>query len=147
MTKAIYFDMDGTLANLYGVTDWLPKLQNEDASPYLEATPLVRLSTLARLLNKLTAKGYTIGIVSWLAKNGTAEYNAKVTNAKLTWLANHLASVNFAEIIIAEYGTPKAELVNFPNGILFDDEITNRENWIGTAYDVNNIIEILKGLE
>ena len=147
MTKAIYFDMDGTLANLYGVTNWLPKLQNEDVSPYLEATPLVRLSTLARLLNKLTAKGYTIGIVSWLAKNGTTEYNAKVTDAKLTWLATHLASVNFTEIIITEYGTPKAEVVNFPKGILFDDELPNRENWKGTAYDVNNIIEVLKGLE
>ena len=27
-----------------------------------------------------------------------------------------------------------------------DDEIQNRANWTGTAYDVDNIIEILKGL-
>lgn len=146
MTKAIYFDMDGTLANLYGVDNWLTKLQNEDATPYLDATPLVRLATLARLLNGLKAKGYTLGIVSWLAKNGTENYNAKVTNAKITWLKNHLASVNFDEVIIVAYGTPKEEIVANPNGILFDDEVTNRNNWIGTAYDVDNIIEVLKGL-
>ena len=28
----------------------------------------------------------------------------------------------------------------------FDDEQKNRENWTGRAYDVNNIMEILKGL-
>ena len=67
----IYFDMDGTIANLYGVENWLPKLQNEDASPYIDATPLVRLSTLARLLNRLQKNGHKIGIVSWLAKNST----------------------------------------------------------------------------
>ena len=64
----------------------------------------------------------------------------------MEWLTVHLASVKFDEIIITEYGTPKEMVVNFPNGILFDDEIANRENWIGTAYDVDNIIEVLKGL-
>lgn len=147
MTKAIYFDMDGTLANLYGVTDWLTKLHNEDASPYLEATPLVRLSTLARLLNKLQSNGYKIGIVTWLSKNSTNDYAEKVILAKLKWLRTHLASVNFDEVIISDYGMPKEEIVNYPNGILFDDELPNRENWIGTAYDVDNIIEVLKGLE
>ena len=60
----IYFDMDGTIANLYSVENWLPKLQNEDASPYTDAKALVRLSTLARLLNKAQKNGHKIGIVS-----------------------------------------------------------------------------------
>lgn len=146
MTKAIYFDMDGTLANLYNVPNWLEKLQNEDATPYTDATPLVKLNVLARLLNKLQKNGYIIGIVSWLAKNGTTEYNTKVTTAKINWLKTHLASVNFDEVVIAEYGTPKGEIVAEPNGILFDDENANRDAWKGTAYDVYNIIEVLKGL-
>lgn len=28
--KAIYFDMDGTIANLYGVPNWLEGLRNFD---------------------------------------------------------------------------------------------------------------------
>ena len=144
--RTIYFDMDGTIANLYGVENWLPKLINRDESPYREAEPLVRLASLARVLNRLQRNGYRLGIVSWLAKNSVAEYDERVTTAKLEWLSTHLKSVHFDEIHIVEYGTPKHEIVNDKNGILFDDEEPNRKNWTGTAYDVNNIIETLKGL-
>ena len=49
------------------------------------------------------------------------------------------------EIQIVPYGTPKQEIVAI-NGILFDDEAPNRANWIGTAYDVHNILQILETL-
>ena len=35
--RTIWWDMDGTIANLYAVNDWLPKLRSEDPSPYAEA--------------------------------------------------------------------------------------------------------------
>ncbi len=142
----IYFDMDGTIANLYGVENWLAKLINEDATPYTDATPLIRLSILARLLNKAQKNGHKIGIVSWLAKNSTVEYDIKVTNAKIEWLNTHLKSVHFDEIKIGKYGTPKSTMVEDKNGILFDDEEPNRNEWKGVAHDVDNIIEILKGI-
>ena len=146
MTKAIYFDMDGTIADLYAVENWLPKLCSHDATPYIMAKSLVRLSTLARLLNKLQREGYTIGIISWLAKNSTPEYDKAVTSAKLEWLEIHMPSVEWDEIKIVPHGMPKQKVVDNPFGILFDDEKQNRENWSGTAYDVHNIIEILKSL-
>lgn len=144
MSKAIYFDMDGTIANLYGVDGWLDMLIAKDETPYTIAEPMVRLSSLARILNRLQKKGFTIGIVSWLAKNSTNEYDERVANAKREWLAKHLKSVQFDEIHIVPYGTPKEMIVNIPNGILFDDEKRNRDNWSGTAYDETNIIETLK---
>ena len=140
----IYFDMDGTIANLYAVENWLPKLRNEDTSPYTDATPLVRLCTLARLLNKIQRSGHKIGIVSWTAKNSTKEYDEKVIKAKIEWLKTHLKSVQFDEIKIGKYGTPKSTMVDDINGILFDDEEPNRKEWKGKAFDVDNIIEILK---
>lgn len=145
-TKAIYFDMDGTIANLYGVNDWLESLMNEDASPYAQAKPLVRLSSLARVLNRLQRCGCVIGIVSWLSKNSTKEYDKKVTEAKLEWLKNHMPSVEWNEIHIVKYGTPKETVVNNPSGILFDDEEQNRNNWTGIAHDEKNIIEVLKAV-
>jgi hypothetical protein len=144
MTKAIYFDMDGTIANLYGVENWLDMIIARDETPYREAKPLINLNSLARILNRLQAQGYVIGIVSWLAKGSTAEYDKAVERAKVEWLRKHLASVHFNEIHIVEYGTPKEKVVLNPLGILFDDEERNRTNWTGIAYDVNNIIEILK---
>lgn len=144
--KAIYFDMDGTIANLYGVSGWLDDLQAEKVRPYEKADTMVRMATLARLIHKLQNNGYNIGIVSWLCRGGSQEYNKAVTAAKIKWLKLHLPSVEFNEVHIVEYGTPKEKVVQYPQGILFDDEERNRKNWKGIAYDVNNIIEILKEL-
>lgn len=146
MTKAIYFDMDGTIANFYGVDGWLACLENSDPRPYEIASPLLRLSTLAKVLNRLQRNGYKIGIVSWLAKNSNEDFDKKVTTAKIHWLKAHLKSVQFDEIRIVKYGTPKEEVVNFPNGILFDDEEPNRNNWKGEAYDESQIMEVLKNV-
>ena len=141
--KEIWFDMDGTIADLYGVENWLPMLIAEDTTPYEVARPLLRMATLARLLNRLQADGYTIGIISWTSKGGTTAYNEAVAEVKRAWLRKHLASVHFDRIEIVAYGTPKQ---NGRNGILFDDEERNRENWNGIAYDVDNILEKLKAL-
>ena len=144
MKKEIWFDMDGTIADLYGVEGWLDMLLNENARPYEIAKPLVNMRELAKVLNRLIEKGWEIGVISWLAKNGTNDYNKKVANAKMKWLAKHLKSVKFAKIDIVEYGTPKQIK---RNGILFDDEKQNRENWLGIAYNVENIIQVLRELE
>lgn len=149
MMNAIYFDMDGTIADLYAVEDWLAKLRAYDPAPYAEAVPLLRLCDLARRLNKLQKMGYTIGIVSWLSKEPTPAYNEAVTMAKMKWLANHMPSVRWDEVRIVPYGTPKSSVVSISGGILFDDEQNNRTEWEnagGTAYDVKNILEILRGL-
>lgn len=146
MTKAIYFDMDGTIADLYGVENWLDFLIASNPTPYAIAKPLINMNRLARLLNRLQAEGYHIGIVSWLSKNSTEAYDNAVTLAKARWLDRHLHSVYWNEVKIVPYGTPKQEVVDFPSGILFDDEVQNRENWVGNAYDVNNILEVLKQL-
>lgn len=139
----IWFDMDGTIADLYGVEGWLADLVAGDPRPYAEAKPLVRLATLARLLNRLRAEGHKVGVVSWLSKNSTAAYDEAVTAAKKAWLKLHLKSVEFDYIDILPYGTPKQ---NGRNGILFDDEKPNRDNWNGIAYDVNNIFGVLKAI-
>lgn len=147
MTKEIWFDMDGTIADLYGVENWLADLLAKNERPYASAKPLVNLSSLARLLNKLQKQGYKIGIVSWLCKNSTADYDDKVIIAKEKWLKNHLPSVNFDSVKIVKYGTYKETVCNYSKGILFDDEENNRRYWNGIAYDEKNIIEILKGLK
>lgn len=146
MTTTIFFDMDGTIADLYGVENWLDYLIASDALPYEIAKPLIRLNALARILNRLQKQGYKVGVISWLAKNSNTAYDEKVTRAKKEWLKKHLASVNFDEIHIVKYGTPKQTFAKTKNDILFDDEEKNRNNWTGKAFNVNEIIEILKGM-
>ena len=146
MKVTINFDLDGTLADLYGVENWLEMLRAYDETPYMVAEPLLRLNILARMLNRLQREGYRLAVVSWLSKCGNVEYNERVTTAKMQWLAQHLPSIKWDRITIVEYGTPKENYCETPFDILFDDEIQNRENWNGIAFDVNDIIGILKTL-
>ena len=145
LNVTINFDLDGTLADLYGVNDWLEMLIAHDETPYAIAEPLLRLNALARMLNRLQREGYRLAVLSWLAKDSNADYNERVKNAKLKWLAKHLPSVVWDRITIVEYGTPKETFCETPFDILFDDEERNRKNWNGIAFDVNDILGVLKG--
>lgn len=140
----INFDMDGTIADLYGVENWLDYLIAGDVFPYENAEPLLRLSALARRLNNLQKNGYNLAIISWLSKSGTDEYNAEVEAVKRAWLKKHLPSVKWDAIHIVSYGTPKQNFCENPLDILFDDEAENRESWTGRAYNVENILAALE---
>lgn len=147
MKKTIWFDMDGTLASLYDVKDWLLKLEAHDPSPYIEARPIHNMSRLARYLNKVRKLGYKIGIISWLSKVSTPDYDKEVINAKKEWLNRHLNSVDWDKIIITDYGTPKSNFIMGTDDILFDDELSNRLEWFGVAYEPKDIFEVLKTLQ
>ena len=146
MKRTIWFDMDGTIADLYSVENWLPKLRAEDASPYAEAEVMHNMSLLARYLNKLQTKGYTIGIITWLAKDATREYDEAVKSAKAEWLQLHLHSVTFNEVYMVSYGIPKTIFMNTDSDILFDDNEEIRNEWTGETHEPFEIFSVLKGL-
>lgn len=144
--RTIWWDMDGTIANLYAFQNWLPMLQAEDTTPYVEAEVMWNMSQLARLMNQVQKLGYKLGIISWTAKNGTASYNEAVKQAKLNWLKKHLASVSWDSIYVVSYGTPKSLVMQTEDDILFDDEEHNRDAWLGEAYEPEMMIKVLKAL-
>ena len=144
MLPEINFDMDGTIADFYGVENWLNYLIERNPFPYIAAKPLVNMSVFARRLNKMQRKGYKINIISWLSKTSDDDFDTAVTIAKIQWLKKHLPSVQWNNINIVRYGTPKNTI---GSGILFDDEEPNRKMWGNGAYDVHNILETLKEIE
>ena len=146
MRKVIWFDMDGTITDLYGVDNWLDKLQAADESPYMNAPVMLNMNTLARYLNRARELGYQIGIISWLSKVSSTEYDMKVTAAKKKWLSNHLHSVAWDFIHIVPYGTPKSTFIVTKEDILFDDEKPNRDNWNGVACQPSQIMSVLRAL-
>ena len=141
--RKIWFDMDGTIADLYGVKNWLPMLQASDPTPYAIAKPLVNMRALARMIHNRQAKGYKVCIVSALSKNSTPDYDKAVMNAKIEWLKKHLASVKFDEIRFVPYAYAKND-VNSGDDILFDDEARHLEAWTGTAYHAKEMMKTLK---
>ena len=140
----IWFDMDGTVADLYGVANWLTYILNADTRPYEVAKGIGNLSHIARLLNKAQENGHEVGIISWTAKNGTPAYNKAVETAKRAWLAKHLPSVKWNEIKVVAYGTNKKTAT--AGDILFDDEEGNRTTWGKGAYEPADIVKVLKSL-
>lgn len=141
----IWLDMDGTIANLYAVKDWLPMLRAYDPTPYASAKPLVNMSLLARLLNSRQREGFKICIISALSKESTSEYDIAVKQAKTQWLKQHLPSVNFDEIKFVPYTYEKNQ-VNEGEDVLFDDEQRHLTAWTGIAFHANNLIVGLKAL-
>ena len=147
-TKVIVFDMDGTIADLYGVDDWCEMLDNHIVKPYEIAKPLYDMVELVNVLNELRNIGYIIAITSWLAKNTTKEYDRVVRIAKKNWLDGF--NFPYDELHLVKYGTTKANCTRKLGGfqILVDDNEKVRNGWnLGATIDANeNIIEILKEL-
>ena len=148
--KALCFDMDGTIADLYGVENWKALLDAHDASPYINAKPMVNTTELVRLLNKAIANGIEVRIITWLAMNSNAEYDELVRLTKQVWLAQH--NIPYTHFHGVKFGTTKADCVRkeldwqeLETAVLFDDNEKVRKGWkVGQAYEPAKIIEILK---
>lgn len=149
MNKMICFDMDGTIADLYAVPNWLEKLRSEDPSPYLDAEPMWDMAKLREVLLKLSAQGWEIRVISWLSKDSSEDYKAAVRAAKLCWLEFHHFPHDKAHLVA--YGTTKANCVRriADAAILIDDNQKVREDWhLGETIDPmdGNLLERLEGL-
>lgn len=137
MPKIINFDMDGTIADLYAVPNWLEKLRAEDPSPYRDAPPMWDMDELRRVLLALVADGWEIRVISWLSKDATPEYKREIRKAKREWLARYNFPADKVHLIA--YGTTKANAIRAAGatpGVLIDDTAKVREGWtLGDAID------------
>ena len=148
MNKTLVFDMDGTIANLYGVENWLEDLRAYNPRPYEVAEPLYNMAELVFLVGALQMAGWTIAITSWLSKESTPEYDREVRRAKREWLERY--HFPYDEIHLVSYGTTKANCTRKNGGyqVLVDDNEKIRKGWnLGGTIDANeNILEALWNL-
>ena len=156
--RLLVFDMDGTIADLYAVKDWLPLLRTEDTLPYEKAEPMYNMEELREVLSALKKKGYQVAVTTWLSKESSPEYKKAVTEVKRAWLESFGFPFDFFHAV--QYGTckryPTSPRKQYKKGqfypveqILFDDNAEVRkdwEKWHGKAVDASkeNILEILK---
>lgn len=151
MTGMLCFDMDGTLANTYGVENWLDKLLNSDVTPYQEAEPMWDMPTLNEVLMQLEKLGWEVRIVSWLSKGSSPDYAKEVRKAKADWLEKY--DFPCQKYHFMQYGTTKANSVREACSgvpcILFDDDDKVRRGWhLGDTVNPadTDIIEYLQNL-
>lgn len=137
----IYFDLDGTIADLYGFSGWLDCLQNEQTDPYTEAGLLVDGEQLRNFLAAGKAAGVLFGVISWGAKNASKDYQKAIRRAKIDWLKKNNLLEYFSELHVIKYGTPKNRAAKNRTGVLIDDEL---QRWnVEKLVDANNFRNIL----
>lgn len=150
--KVLVFDMDGTIADLYGVEGWLPMLRNENPYPYIVAEPMWEMQVLADLLNEFRMQGGIVAVVSWLSMGSSQQYKEMVRLAKREWLADFGFPAD--KIHLVQYGATKANSVrklleDGETAILFDDSEKVRAGWtLGQTVNPQeqDIIEVIRGL-
>ena len=150
--KMIVWDMDGTIADLYGVENWLPMLENEIVLPYEIAKPMWDMERLARVVKALQEIGIEQRIVSWLAKDSSEEYKTEVRRAKRNWLEEN--EFPFDHFHGVQFGATKADsvrkfLAEDEKAILIDDSFTVRKGWtLGETVNPTEIdvVEFLENL-
>lgn len=150
--KMVCFDMDGTIADLYGVEGWLTDLRRYNAMPYRKAEPMWDMAELADLLRQVQAIGIEVRIITWLSKETTADYDRAVRQAKRDWLEFY--GFPYDHFHGVQYGATKADSIrkyldDGETAILFDDNAKVRQGWhMGEAIDptTTDIIEVLRNL-
>lgn len=116
--QTIYFDMDGTIADLYGVENWLKSLRTEKVEPYAKAKPLMDSELIENI-----KENYNLKVLTWTAKNSTKKYHERVATTKREWIEKHFNNL-FSEIIVLPYGTNKANYLS-KGDVLIDDDHRN----------------------
>lgn len=145
MCKAIYFDLDGTLAALYDYPNWLDMLHAEDTTPYEDCDVLVNVNEMREVLNAFVLAGITIGVISWGAMGGSKDYCKRTRKAKKNWCDKYFPNL-FTEFHVVKYGTPKHTVRNIKDSILVDDNADVRKAWKGQTVDASDPAQTVRKL-
>lgn len=127
--KKIFFDMDGTVYDLYNLPNWLEMLRNEEDGAFALGNPKVNLQDLAVVCQALQMQGWQIGVITWLPMNATQEYQIRAAREKKNWIAQNMPYVT--EFYAQAYGVPKqiAPVHQAKTMILVDDNADVRKTW------------------
>ena len=149
MKVSILWDMDGTIADLYAVDNWLEYLRHYDPTPYKQAEAMWDMERLVRTLDALIDNGVEIKVVSWLSKESNKEYDTEVRKAKREWLDRY--GFPYQHCHLVPYGTNKAYYRDKDSiNILIDDnaEVRNAFMKFDNCYTVNpTTVDIVNYLE
>ena len=129
MTKKIYFDLDGTVYDLYSIKSWLNKLQAEKEEVFLEGKFLGNYEDFMESISELISYGYNFGVITWLPMQASPEYEEICRQEKIKWINKYLPFVS--EINICSYGIPKQNCIQKRAKLMYliDDNIEVCKMW------------------
>ena len=125
----IFFDLDGTLYDLYGLTNWLEMLRNEQGGAYTTGQPLFDEDSFYNIISDLQLVGVEFGVITWLAMQASDEYELSTTEEKREWCEKYLPFIS--TFAAQRYGTPKQNAIDRRHKImiLIDDNPEVCKTW------------------
>lgn len=129
MSVKIYFDLDGTVYNLYGIAEWEPKLRAENPNVFREGSFIGDYQDFMNICNKLLEKGVQFGVITWLPMQASPEYEVECELVKREWVQRYMPFVS--EFTAQSYGVPKQNAIikRAKTMYLLDDNTEICEMW------------------
>lgn len=130
MSKKIYFDLDGTLADLYNRKNWLDDIENERSGVFKDLPTIVNFDdSFFLLIDELLRDGWGMGVITWTPMQASPEYEEVCRQEKLEWIRENLPFVT--EINIVPYGVPKQKAIQkrAKKMVLIDDNADVVKMW------------------
>ena len=110
--KSIWFDMDGTIAELYKVEGWLTSLREKDWAVYDRCIPRHNYQRINNAIEALIENGWQVGVITW-ASNGIdwgKELDA-IAEIKFNWLCKFFPALANGKFACIPYGYSKADFL------------------------------------
>ena len=131
MSIKVYFDLDGTLFDLYGQYDWLYRIENEIEGVFSKGDflPELDVKKFKEVTTKLLSYGVEFGVITWLPMQASPEYEEICTKEKTEWVKKNLPFVK--TICCQSYGIPKQNAIKTRAKIMYliDDNKSVCETW------------------
>lgn len=102
----IAFDMDGTVADLYGKKTWLEEIRNETLD-FSTLKPICSMSQLDDMIFSNREENVKFVIITWSPMNCSEEYHEKVSKQKRAWVKKYMPYIT--EFYCIPYGMPKQD--------------------------------------
>ena len=133
--KSIWFDMDGTIAELYKVEGWLTSLREGDWSVYSECAPRAHANRIRNAVRALVEDGWQVGVITWASKgiDWGKDLDA-IAEVKHEWLCQFFPEIADGMFACIPYGYSKAKYL--------EELIENGHNHYSLAYLVDDNKEV-----
>ena len=133
--NGIFFDLDGTLADLYKVEGWLESLRSNDWSVYRKCAPRHNYQRINTAIEALIENGWQVGVITWASKGiGWGKDLDKIAEVKFDWLCEFFPALANGHFACLPYGRRKADFAEEINSCyevayLVDDNKEVRQEW------------------
>ena len=145
--KGIFFDLDGTIAELYKVEGWLESLRSNDWSVYRKCAPRHNYQRINTAIEALIENGWQVGVITWASKGiGWGTDLDEIARVKFDWLCRFFPALADGRFACIPYGYSKADFLEemgdaYNVAYLVDDNKEVRHDWRSHSHNNRNYTE------